>query len=67
MNDASYADEYSPMLVERIGEFGIFKTFLGTYSVANMVTEQICSRLNIPSLEEAREYISEGVEYIPQI
>lgn len=60
-------NSYDPKLIETVGELGIFETFLGTYSVANLRTHQICSTLNFLSIEEAREYIRNGVEYIPQI
>lgn len=53
----TYEEKYENKLVEKIGDLGIFKTFLGTYSVANLKTYQICSTLNFLTIEDAREYI----------
>ena len=60
-------DAYDPELIEVVGDLGIFETFLGTYSVANLQTHQICSTLNFLTIEDAKEYINNGVEYIPQV
>lgn len=54
---------YDPKLIETHGDLGIYKTFLNTYCVANMKTQQICTTLNFMNVEDAREYIEDGVEY----
>ncbi len=51
-------------LVERIGDFGIFHSFLGTYNIVNMETKRICAVMNFLTIEEARKYIDKGeIEY----
>ena len=51
------------VLVKTVGEFGIFKSFLGTFNVVNLKTKQIASTMNFLSVDEAEKYIEQGVSY----
>ena len=50
-------------LVKTIGEFGIFKSFLDTFNIVNMRTGQIAGTMNFLCIEDAEEYIKNGVSY----
>lgn len=54
---------FENILVKTVGEFGIFKSFLGTFNVVNMETGQIAGTMNFRSIEDAEDYIEQGVSY----
>ena len=56
-------EKYSNRLVKRVGDFGIFKSFIGLFNVINLETGQIAATTNFCSVEDAEEYISKGVTY----
>lgn len=51
-------------LVKRVGEFGIFESFLGTFNVVHLETHRIADVLNFLTIEDAEKYIADGVSYI---
>lgn len=51
-------------LVRRVGELGIFESFLGTFNVVNLRTKRIAAVLNFLTVEDAEEYIAGGVTYM---
>ena len=55
---------FDNILVKTIGEFGIFKSFLDTFNVVNLKTKQIASTMNFMSIEDAENYIQNGVSYL---
>lgn len=54
---------FDNILVKAIGEFGIFESFLGTFNVVNLETKQIASTMNFMNIEDAEDYIKNGVSY----
>lgn len=54
---------FENILVKAVGEFGIFKSFLGTFNVMNLKTKQIASTMNFLSVDGAEHYIEHGVSY----
>lgn len=48
---------FENILVKTIGEFGIFKSFLGTFNIVNLHTGRIADVMNFLSIKEAEEYI----------
>lgn len=54
---------FDNILVKTIDEFGILKSFLGTFNVVNIETEQIAGTMNFRSIEDAEDYIKQGVSY----
>lgn len=54
---------FGNILVKTIGEFGIFKSFLGTFNVVNLETKQVASTMNFKTVKDAEKYIEQGVKY----
>lgn len=54
---------YQSVLVKQIGPFGIFEDVLGFFNVFNLHNDRVADTLEFCSVEDAEDYISQGVRY----